>query len=347
MHSETRVVQFRGKWCLYWREDGEARRRVITDASGKPVTTREDAERARLDTERLALKPIGDLIGDLAEKYFRDKKGRIASYDNMEYAWKGIKPDVGHLRPEHITREWCQEYINQQRAKPKRSDGTIRKALTVLSAICRWNNKNTPAIIEMPPLPPSRDRYLTRREARKLIKAATGNLYQPHVRLFIILALATGARMSAILELKWDQIDLKRGMIDLGKSVGNKGRSKVPMTETVREALEEAKKAALTDFVIEYAGKQVKSVKKGFALAVKRAKLPGKVHPHVCRHTAAVWMAEDGHSMAEIAQVLGHTNESVTFRTYARYSPTHLRKPISSLELDLDIDDSEETDDES
>jgi integrase len=346
MHSEPRIVRFREQWCLYWREDGKARRRILADASGKPVATRQDAERVALDTQRLALKPVGDLIDDLAEKYFQDKKGHIASYDNMEFAWKAIQPYAGHLRPEHITREWCRGYTKQERDKG-RADGTIRKHLTALSAICKWSNKNTAALIEMPPLPPPRDRYLTKEEARKLVAATKGSLYQPHIRLFIILALATAARASAILELKWNQIDFKRGMINLGKSFGNKGRALVPMTNQARKALTEAKEAAQTDFVIEYAGRQVGSVKKGFALAVKRAGLEGRVHPHVCRHSAAVWMAEEGRPMAEIAQVLGHTNESVTFRTYARYSPDHLRQAISALEFDLEDDDSEETDDES
>ena len=48
--------------------------------------------------------------------------------------------------------------------------------------------------------------------------------------------------------------------------------------------------------------------------------------PRVLRHTAAVHMAEDGVSMAEIGQFLGHTSEMVTFRVYARFSPTHLRR---------------------
>jgi len=280
------------------------------------------------------MRPTGNLIRDLAEKYLRDKRGQVASYETLQFVWKAIAPAVGHLRPDQITREWCRDHAAKERAKG-RADGTIRKQLGLLSAICRWSDRNSPAIIEMPPMPAPRERYLTRDEAARLIDATSGSAYQPHIKLFIILALCTGARMSAVLELTWGQIDFVRGEINLGKSVGNKGRARVPMNTSARRALEEAYEGRLTDeAVVEYAGGPVKSIKKGFSLACKRAGLEG-VHPHVLRHTAAVWMAEAGVPMAEIAQYLGHSSPNVTYRTYARYSPTYLRGAAEALELEV------------
>jgi len=43
-------------------------------------------------------------------------------------------------------------------------------------------------------------------------------------------------------------------------------------------------------------------------------------------------MAESGVPMAEIAQYLGHSSESVTFRTYARFSPAYLKRAAAALE---------------
>jgi integrase len=51
------------------------------------------------------------------------------------------------------------------------------------------------------------------------------------------------------------------------------------------------------------------------------------------RHSAAVWLAEDGHSMDEIAQYLGHDDVKTTTRIYARFSPTHLRKLADTLNI--------------
>jgi integrase len=51
------------------------------------------------------------------------------------------------------------------------------------------------------------------------------------------------------------------------------------------------------------------------------------------RHTAAVWMAEGGTPMSEIAQYLGHSTTLVTEKVYARYSPEYLKKAAAQLEI--------------
>src|SRR5690606_26795374 len=109
--------------------------------------------------------------------------------------------------------------------------------------------------------------------------------------------------------------DFVREQIRLG-IVGErnrKGRALVPMTDRLKAELLEAKEAALSPYVIEYAGDKVLDIKKGFAAAVKRANLED-VTPHDLRHSAAVWMAEQGIPMDEIAQFLGHTDPRITYR---------------------------------
>lgn len=93
----------------------------------------------------------------------------------------------------------------------------------------------------------------------------------------------------------------------------------------------EAQKAATSDYVIEYGGERVMSVKKGFGRAVAAAKLDD-VSPHVLRHTAAVWMAEAGTAMPVIANYLGHANDKITQKTYARFSPDYLKGAAKALE---------------
>jgi integrase len=93
----------------------------------------------------------------------------------------------------------------------------------------------------------------------------------------------------------------------------------------------EAERAALSDYVIEYAGRRVASVKRAFAAAARRAGIPWCT-PHVLRHTAAVHMVESGVPIEEVAQYLGHSSNSVTYRVYARFSPSYLRRAASALE---------------
>lgn len=182
----------------------------------------------------------------------------------------------------------------------------------------------------MPPASAPRDRWLTQDQVRKLLDSAPA----PHIKLFITLAVTTGARMTAILDLTWDRVDFDEGVIDFapaGRIQTNKRRVKVPMNASARRALEEAKEAAQTDFVVEYAGERVHSVKKAIAATSKRARIP--CSPHVFRHTAGVWMAKADVPMQKIAQFLGHTSSRVTETTYARYAPGHMRDAGAALEL--------------
>lgn len=103
------------------------------------------------------------------------------------------------------------------------------------------------------------------------------------------------------------------------------------MGQNTIKLLLQAKEAALSDYVVEYAGDRVKSIRKGFYNACVRAGL-ADVTPHVLRHSAAVAMAEAGVSMAEIAQYLGHSDSRVTEIVYARYSPEYLKRAASVLD---------------
>ena len=157
---------------------------------------------------------------------------------------------------------------------------------------------------------------------------------EPHIKLAIFLMLTTAGRVSAVLDLTWDRVDLERGQVNLRRDMlgPRKGRAIVPINNTLRAALMTAKAAALTDWVVEWAGGPVKSIRRGFTTAIANAKLTG-VTIHTPRHTAAVYMAEAGVPMDEISQYLGHSNVQITSSVYARFSPQHLSKAAGALEF--------------
>ena len=138
--------------------------------------------------------------------------------------------------------------------------------------------------------------------------------------------------MSAILDLTWERVDMKRGTVDYrpaGRHITNKRRTVVPLNPLALEALKEAEAGALTDHVIEYAGKPVKSVKKAVASAARRAGVP--CSPHVFRHTSGVWMANNDVSMDKIAQRLG-TTVRIAEKHYARFSPSYQKDAAAALD---------------
>jgi integrase len=319
--EDFKIRLYRGSYCVYWRENGKSKRASLR-------TEDRDVAEQRFNDWLKQTEIIGETVSDIYAAYKEEKKN-ISSYKTLEICEKNFLPFFGALRPDQVTRVNTKEYALFRSAKGI-SNGTILRELGVMKAALKWHNPNTPAVFSMPKSPPPRDRYLTKSEFKLLLE----HVESPHIKTFLILAISTGARTSAILELTWDRVDFNRGLIKLSKGDDlhhNKRRATVPMTDTAKSTLEEAYRGRLTDFVIEVGGKPIKSVKKGVARTAERANIKG-VSPRVIRHTAAVWMAEAGIPMSEISQFLGHTNTKVTEQVYARYSPDYLRKAASALE---------------
>lgn len=316
--SGWRVAPYRGFWAVIWYDDAGVRRR---HSLGKEVTTKRDALLAAPSILAQYLKPEtrARTVGQMVEEYL--KRSDAISIETLKAHWKAAMPTFGQLLPAQVTEDLCRKYAKERKVKP----GTILKELGVVRAALK-KAKATEATFWMPPQPLPRDRRLTRDEMRALVNECR----QPHLLLFVLVARYTAARMSAILSLRWDQVDFERRQIDLGGHGRQKRRAVVPMHDELAFALAVAKEFATSAFVIEFGGQRVHSIKKGFAAACDRAGISG-VSPHVLRHTAASWMAERGVPMVEIAQFLGHSNPQVTYRTYARFSPDYLKGALSAL----------------
>lgn len=313
-----RLKLYKDVWHIVWNDGGTKRRSLGT-------TDKAAAERAFEDYKRAGQPSDRHSVAQIMEAYLQDKSDK-PSHDRMEWAWARLESHFGALRPDQITRAKCRAYVAKRRERG-RGDNTIRKELTTLRSALRWQDKNTPAVIEMPSMPTPREVFITKVEFDKLYAAAKA----PHMKLFLMLAWYTAGRKEAILSLTWDQIDFKRGVVDLGAGVGNKGRAKPPMSPSLKKALQESLKAATTDYVVEWAGGRVGNIRKGFDTAASAAGL-SHITPHDLRRSAARRMVEAGVPIGEVSQFLGHTSTSITERVYARFSPTHLRKAAEALE---------------
>lgn len=316
---DYRLKIYRGSWAIVWREHGTTQRRSLgTSDKGAAERALEDFKRAGQPTNR-------HTVAQIMDAYLADKTDK-ASHERMKWAWARLKDHFGALRPDQVTRERCRSYVEKRRRRG-RGDNTIRKELTTLRSGLRWHNKATEAVVEMPPMPTPREVFITRVEFEALSNAAKA----PHIKLFLLLAWFTAGRKEALLSLTWEQVNFKRGVIDLGESVGNKGRAKPPMSQTLKAALLEAQKAATTAYVVEWAGDRVQSIRKGFEAAAKAAGL-ANITPHDIRRSAARRMIEGGIPMSEVSQYLGHSSTAVTEKVYGRYSPDYLRRAAEALE---------------
>jgi integrase len=328
------VGQYRLGWlldefCVVWDDDGKRRRfRLGTSIEAEARSALDLFARQR---ERLNAREA-KTIEDLFRAYLADKRLDHKPTTNPEDRWKALKPTFGHLSPSDVDKRTCRRYA-EARITAGRSAGTAWSDLVILRAALNWAERarliDRAPYIWLPQKPGPRDKFLTRDQATALLDAAV----MPHVRLFVVLAITTAGREGAILDLTWDRVNFETGLIDLydpTKSKTKKGRAVVPMNAMSRAALAEARPGALTPYVIEWAGKRVRKVRVGLVAAGTRAGLPW-VSPHVLRHSAARWMAEDGVPMTEIASYLGHTTSRVTEAVYAKFSPQYLSKAGASL----------------
>lgn len=326
---EWRITRLRGEFCLTWDEGDIRRRYRLHTQDAKEAARRAPARYAELT------RPKGSTVKDLWDSYTLDK-GERSVVTTMKYTWKALEPHFGAIEGEAVTVADCRAYTKARRDAGKK-DGSIHTELGHLRSVLVWAHKQRLIThaphIERPAKPEPKEGYLTRPEVSALMDKANS----PHVRLAILLMISTGARSAAALQLTWDRVDLQRQMIQLRSPFDRerrKGRATVPINATLLAALKESKEGALSPYVIEWAGGPVLSIKKGIKTAGTAIGRPD-ASPHMLRHSAAVWLAEDGHSMEEIAQFLGHSNTSMTYRVYARYSPTYLRKLTDSLEFQV------------
>jgi integrase len=214
--------------------------------------------------------------------------------------------------------------------------------------------------VSLPSKGEPRDRWLTRDEAAALIwhcwryrekqtihaGASKGHPVQTyrrplrHVARFILIGLYTGTRAGAIAsaspyaELGRSYVDLERGIFyrkPIGKRATKKRQTPAPIPARLLAHLRRWKQQKLiASCFVEFNGKPVSSVKKGFQSAVRLAQLPGKVTPHTLRHTAATWLMQRGVPIWEAAGFLGMSPE-VLQETYGHHHPDHLQGAAAAI----------------
>ncbi len=307
----------RNKWYIQWTEGRRSRYR----STG--CEDRRDAEAfLRAFEEQQRDRQDADGCTEVIRRYVADKKGEVVDHRRLEEAAIPLISYFGNLRPHDITEQDCRTYAKRAGA------GTTGRELGMLRSALRWSGF-ADVMIWLPNPPLSRDRFLSKPEARVLLDATASQ----HVHTFMTLALVTGARKSAILSLTWDRVDLERSIIDFneeGRPVTKKRRAVVPIGNQVRAMLADIKQAAMTDHVIEWNGKPVKQIKTAFRKAAAKAGVPWCT-PHYLKHTAISWMAEDGFSIDQIADMT-QTDPATVKRIYRKFNPDYLRALATSQE---------------
>jgi integrase len=307
-------------WYVQWFDGGHSRR----------VSTRtpDRAEaQAFLAAFRLEVSttPTDDLtVSQALEWYWDSHAKRTFRPDTPHLAIRRLKPFLGPVPAGDCNLAKQQAYVEYRRDEGD-SDQSIRRDLITLSAALRRAEKHSkltraPPMLTMPPAD-QRERWLSRQEVAALWR----ELRTPrsrHVLLFARLALYTGARTGAILDLTWDRVDFRTGLIDFrkpGRAATKKRRTVSPMGPVLRRALLHAYRKRRSDYVISWGGSRIDRIAKAFIARAEAAGLKD-VTPHVLRHTFASWAVRKGVPIYSVGKALGQTVASTTER-YAKLAP--------------------------
>lgn len=322
------VQKFRRGYALVWYEGKKRHRSQLAsiERSSAEAEARQLWERAN-DSPWTVGRVVGAYIADLADKQAPSSQRRKDAWKAMRAFWENVDPAL-------IDRKMCQSYRDTRAV----ADATARYELLMLSTALNWAG---PAKVPHKPKIwlPDKDEYQVRYLSREQFAKFFAAVKAPHARLYVQIGLYTMARPSAILELKWDQVDFDRRKIQLnpdGRKQTAKKRPVVPMNTILYEALLVAYAAREGVFVIECGAEPILSIKKAFQAASKRSGV--KATPYTLRHTGAVWAAEAGVSMAELAQAMGHDDDRTTQKHYARFSPEHLRHVAEKIAQPREIE---------
>lgn len=317
-------------WCIKWADERGAHRVSLgtADRSAAEASAREFWARRAVAG--------ADTVGQIVASYL-DRISKTAGHKRKAEAWTAAKGFWAALRPDQIISDEPEQGIDGTGARyieqRQRAANTVRKELGLIVEALSWARRNnmtgaTPRIV-LPAIPESTVDHLTKAQFRRFLAGCRA----PHVRLFVQLAVTTGARVSALLELPWMRVDLERRIINLNPrgrpQKENKRRATVPINDRLLPLLVEAKEGAQSAFVIEQNGERIASIKKGMEAASVRSKI--HCTPHMLRHSAAVWMAEARTPMEEIAAFLGHKDTRITTCVYARFHPDYLHRAAKAL----------------
>ena len=200
-----------------------------------------------------------------------------------------------------------------------------------------WHGENPIKKIKLPKLNNRRERFLSKEEAKMLLKElekASSQIYK-----IALISLHTGMRAGEIFALKWGHIDINNGMIHVADPKSGHAR-KAFMTSVIKEMFINIDAGQSEEFVFKSrVNNKIDRVSHTFRRAVDRLDFnKGITDPrqivtfHTLRHTFASWLALQGTPILTIKELLGHQSLAMTER-YSHLTPDHKRDAVEGIEM--------------
>lgn len=285
-------------------------------------------------------KSTADLI-TYYKKNIAPQKYSYAEKYNVMYDWWIDK--IGSVKIKDLSASMlssCKQILATEKIKKKnkevvRGNNTINKYLMCLSAVLTYAVKELEIIevnplskVDTMPVPDGRKRFLSMNEIQRLLNACKE--HSDYLYIFVLISLSTGGRYSEILNLKLENIDFENNQVAFLKTKNKKARG-VPIDANI---LNIVKDYINQNNIEEYLFWNSKSEKLYYIRGmlqkvIKDIKLPN-FHIHDLRHTTASYIAMNGGSLLDIAEILGHKT-LIMARRYSHLTQQHTASLLSKV----------------
>jgi integrase len=283
-------------------------------------------------------------FADLADRYIKDVlpgKPKQEQRQKMQMEWWKEKMGVyllADVTPALIV-QFRDELANgityrgTQRtpATVVRYMAALSHAFTIAVKEWEWLDDSPMRKVKKPKEARGRVRFLDDDERQRLLTACQASRNK-QLYLCVILALSSGMRQAELMGLKWRDVNLKEGFIILHETK-NGDRRRVPLSGLGLELLKEHAKVRRLDTPLLFPGivhaDTPLNLRRAFEGAVKAAEI-NDFHWHDLRHCTASYLAMNGASLAEIAEILGHKTLQMVKR-YSHLSDGHVSNVVASM----------------
>jgi integrase len=335
--------------------NGETTYRAKIRIKGRPIQTanfkrKTDAKKWAQATEtaieekryfshaRFKNKTFGDMIDRYIEEALPLKpKAKVKQTQQLTY-WK---EQLGYMLLSDVSSPDIVDIRNKlsRGTTPRgiRSHATVNRYLAALShvytiAIKEWEWTHDNPVMRVSKLKESRGRtrFLSDEERCRLLNTCQQS-ENKYLYIIVVLALSTGARRNEINTLKWHQIDFTRQIIRLDETK-NGERRVLPLQGYAYELVYDLSKKRNTLNSYLFPSVSVNKpvdITKSWNTALKKAHIED-FRFHDLRHSAASYLAMDGASITDIAEVLGHKTLQMAKR-YSHLSEAHTKGVVASM----------------
>jgi integrase len=282
-----------------------------------------------IESEKYTLK---DLLGRyeakvLIKKSGKGQQGQLEWWKAQlgDYKLKDLTPSlISQYRDKLINEKSCRTGRNRTSATVNRYLALLSHTFTIAIKEWRWMAVNPIVQISKPKESQGRTRFLSDEERERLL-AACRSSESVHLYPIVMLALSSGMRRGEILGLRWEDIDLQKMRITLNETKNGDSRL-VPLVgkayESIRDLYLKLEPQG-QDLVFPSPNNPTQpiSIRTAWETAIKKANI-SNFRFHDLRHSTASYLAMNGASLVEIAEILGHKTLQMAKR-YSHLSEEH------------------------